>query len=620
MIAKSVPAKSKAATTPKAANVVPLRKHYYMTEMGNADRFVDEHRDSVLFCPAYGWLVYRAGKWHRNCDHLVRTRINKTIRSMQAEAGQLEVLASKETEKEKREKLMAEAEELRRWARHSETEHMIKAMLYLAEPHLTVTADIFDTDPLLLNVKNGTLNLRTFQLQPHRREDYLMRQCGVDYDPNAQAPVHAGWLNQIMCGDQELVTYIQQIEAISLTGDTSEQKWFIGKGPGGNAKSTLVKLLQYILGDYALEISPDTITVSSFTRGGAEPAPDIVRMAGARFVVASETEQGARLKSALIKALVGGNTAITARDLYRSPFQFMPQFKLFLDTNHLPQVRDRGYAFWRRVRLIPFNYTVTKADPTIEDRLRAEGAGILAWMVQGLRDYLAAGHHLPACRAVDITTRQYQSDQDIIGMFLHEMCIEDRGAEQPSQELYNAFSEWVEQQMGERPMAQRSFTQALNELGYTSRRTKRGMVWDSIRLRGDYDPLPPEDDTPDRDDLPSTPVPNGDDTVTTQAEPAGLPAPVDDSATDYADLLQVIAPERQEVARVREAARAYHQAGRPAVTIRAPGRKMPYVRQGVPLFQELNHLAFTSEDDRLFAYAWDMFGKLATGSTDYASA
>ena len=93
----------------------------------------------------------------------------------------------------------------------------------------------------------------------------------------------------------------------------------------------------------------------------------------------SKRMPGKRLAEALIKQLTGGTDTIKARFLFEEYFEYRPQFKVFLATNHKPRVNPGDDAIWERIRLIPFLVQIPKQDrdKQLETKLRAELPGIL---------------------------------------------------------------------------------------------------------------------------------------------------------------------------------------------------------------------------------------------------
>ena len=123
---------------------------------------------------------------------------------------------------------------------------MIK--LAQSEPDISIVPDSLDTDPWLLNVLNGTLDLRTGKLRAHERDDLITKQTPVEYDSQAQSPQWESFLYQIMAGNKALMGYVQRAVGYALTGSTREQVLFMLYGTGANGKSTFLEMIQTLLG------------------------------------------------------------------------------------------------------------------------------------------------------------------------------------------------------------------------------------------------------------------------------------------------------------------------------------------------------------------------------------
>lgn len=198
----------------------------------------------------------------------------------------------------------------------------------------------------------------------------------VNYRPNAQCPQWLKFLDRIFNHDQALIAYLQKVIGYSLTGAVTEKALFLFHGDGNNGKTTLLETIRHILGDYAGVVDIDAL-MSSSQDSARERA--IANLHGKRFVTASEAEAGQRFREATIKKLTGMGRLVSRR-LYSNSFEFDPEFKLFIDANHKPDIRGTDEAIWIRVRLIPFTVTIPDADidKDLWRKLRAEVRGILA--------------------------------------------------------------------------------------------------------------------------------------------------------------------------------------------------------------------------------------------------
>lgn len=141
----------------------------------------------------------------------------------------------------------------------------------------------------------------------------------------------------------------------SLTGSTTEQCAFFLYGTGRNGKSTFIDIIRDIFGDYAANIQPETIMVRSNQSTAINS--DIARLKGARLVTSVEPNEGVRINEGLLKQLTGDDT-VTARKLYGDEFEFKPEFKLWMATNHKPVIRGTDTGIWRRIHMIPFTVQI----------------------------------------------------------------------------------------------------------------------------------------------------------------------------------------------------------------------------------------------------------------------
>jgi putative DNA primase/helicase len=437
-------------------------ERFNLTDLGNAERFVARHGRDVRYCyPWAKWLVWTGARWERDEAGKVHRLAKETVRSIYGEAAA--------AEDEDRRKALAQH------ATRSEAESKIRAMLELAKSEVPVSPDELDADPWLLNAPNGTVDLRTGELRAHRREDLLTKMVGTDYDPEAPAAAWGAFLERVLPGE-DLRTYVQRSVGNSATGDTSEQVMFINHGVGANGKSTFQEVVSATLGDYAMRTPTETLLAK---RVGGVPN-DVARLKGARFVAASETEEGRRLAESLVKDLTGQDT-ISARYMRAEWFDFKPTHKLWLSTNHKPEIRGTDNAIWRRIRLIPWSVTIPPAqrDHKLSEKLCAELPGILAWIVQGCLAWRREGLRAP--NEVRQATREYKAEMDLLAGFLDDCCVVHRNAEVGATDLYNAYKGWAETS-GERVETQRKFGTRLAERGFAKEKIGGLVRWFGIGL------------------------------------------------------------------------------------------------------------------------------------------
>ncbi len=428
---------------------VPVHESELFTDAWNAKRLVARHGGELRYChPWRRWLVWDGKCWKKDDVGEVYRRAKDTVRAIYAEAAGAAV--------------DAEAKRLSAWASRSLAKPRLDAMIALAESEegIPVLPDQLDADPWLLNCENGTIDLRTGKLRPHDPADLITKLAGACYDPGAKAPTWLAFLDRIMAGSECMIQFLQRAVGYSLTGDTSERAMFVMWGSGANGKTTFLEAIRALLGDYATRTPTETL----LARRGSIPN-DIARLKGARLVTASESDEGRRLAEATIKDLTGGDI-IAARHLYGEWFDFRPQCKLWLATNHRPVVRGVDKAIWDRIKLIPFVVTIPepKQDKKLLSKLLAELPGILAWAVEGCLAWQREGLGVPD--EVRNATGAYRAEMDVLGGFLTDCCVLTPEAEATSKALYEVYRGWCEAN-GERPIGKRAFGLRLAERGFT---------------------------------------------------------------------------------------------------------------------------------------------------------
>jgi putative DNA primase/helicase len=438
-----------------------------LTDLANARRLVATHGTDLRYCKSLGWLVWDGRRWANDGTGEVERRAKATVRSLYREA---ESIPDPETRRSFVKRAIS-----------SEFQGRIAGMIKLAktEPGVPATPGEFDTDPWLLTVLNGTVQLRNGTLRVHRREDLITKLAPVQYDATAECPRWLQFLDRITNSDPELIEYLRRAVGYSLTGDTREQVLFILHGTGANGKSTFLNTISTLLGDYARHTSADTLLV----RRSEGPRDDLARLHGARFVSAVEAECGRQLAETLVKQLTGGDP-ITARYLYQALFTFQPTFKLFLAVNHKPVIQGTDEGIWRRIRMIPFEVTIPEdeRDKTLGDALRRELPGILRWVLDGCLTWQRTG--LAQCRAVEQASRAYRTEMDTFTAFLDDACVSDVSGWVATKQLYEEYAGWC-RQTGERQAEQRAFVLMLQERGYEPKKRGGDRGWLGLRLRED---------------------------------------------------------------------------------------------------------------------------------------
>ncbi|ALN83038.1 phage/plasmid primase, P4 family [Lysobacter antibioticus] len=422
--------------------------------------FVDDWR----YCAAWGqWLSWTGARWNPDRTLVLQHLVRGVCRAAQAFAdkpSQRSKLASAST--------VGGVERLAR-----------------SDPRHASFAEDWDRDLWALNTPNGIVDLRSGQLRRHARGEHMTKLTTAS--PGGECPIWRNFLGGVTGGDGELAGYLQRVVGYCLTGVTREHALFFLYGTGANGKSVFVNTIATILGDYGTNAPMDTFMES---RGDRHPT-DLAGLRGARFVAASETEQGRRWNEAKLKAITGGDK-ISARFMRQDFFEYIPQFKLVIAGNHKPAIRNVDEAMKRRLHMVPFTVTIPpeRRDGRLTEKLLAERDGIMAWAVQGCLDWQRVGLRPPQC-VVD-ATEEYFEEEDRVGEFISEDCYVHCDARVSIEDVFHRWRERGEQR-GEYVGTSRWLVQQLMSRGFTRMRLTggvKGLVGISLKPRSQNTRLP----------------------------------------------------------------------------------------------------------------------------------
>lgn len=439
-------------------------------DTGATDRFMDLFGTLVKYSYINkNWYVYNGSYWevdqsgqiHKFMDAMVETIGKETIRIPED---------TSEDDKKALEK------NFKKFVKSSRSNRSKKSVIDELKHRVPVAPNEFDKDKTLLNVSNGYIDLSSGELHDHDISKVFSKEANVEYSDTMPAPEWEKFLNQTFGGDQELIDYVQTAVGYSMTGSVKEQLMFILYGNGRNGKSVFLETISNLLGSYAKTIQASSIMVKQNSSG---PNSDIARLAGARLVTSSEPNEGLRMDEGLVKQLTGGDKVV-ARQLYGQEFEFEPEFKLWLATNHKPIIRGTDDGIWRRIRLIPFTIQVpdNKVDKDLKYKLARESVGILNWAVDGALKWQRNGLITP--QSIVDASQGYRQEMDVLSGFVSDECQTGPDYEVKSSDLYQAYKKWSDMN-SEYQMSSRKFSQEMSEK-YPRTHKKVGSVFIGIRL------------------------------------------------------------------------------------------------------------------------------------------
>ena len=426
-----------------------------ITEQSAAQQFVEEHSERFRYCrSARQWFFWNDVIWIRDERGVAYHW-----------AGQLASRLGEDQNAATRKNLgkASFANGVEKFAQH--------------HPMLVMTADCWNSDLMLLGTPGGTVDLRTGKLRASRREDGITKMAGVA-PLDEPCPRWLQFLDETTGKDAGLIKFLQQWCGYGLTGLTREQALVFIYGPGGNGKGVFLNVVQAIMKDYAVTAAMDTFTASKWDK---HPT-DLAMLQGARFVTASETEEGRAWAEARIKQMTGSDR-ITAHFMRQDNFTFTPQFKLTIIGNHQPVLHNVDDAAKRRFNIVPFLLKPAEVDHELESKLMRETGGILKWMIDGCLDWQKNNLIRPA--SVKAATDAYFSDQDLFGQWIEDCCDVHLGNREIWDRSADLFGNWTEYALkaGEETGTKTAFGLSMRKRGFEQDRFKGARVFRRVRLK-----------------------------------------------------------------------------------------------------------------------------------------
>lgn len=431
------------------------QEHDHEADLANARWLVHMHGDRLRYVvPWKKWLCWDGQRW----------RIDETGQAWRYAKAVADTLPKKNGKRPAR----------------AQTRPGLEAMLTLAatEERVAIAPAQLDADPHLLNVQNGTIDLRTGELRLANPDDLLTKLCGAAYHPDTEAPEFVKFLERVQ-PDQGMRDFLARLFGHALLGKVVDHVLAIFYGIGANGKTTLVEAVAAAFGDYADTIEPGLL----IDRGDAHPT-GTADLFGLRLAITHETDEGRRLAEGTVKRLTGGDR-VKARRMREDFWSFDPSHSIIMHTNHKPLVRGTDEGIWRRLRFVPFDVVIpeNERDGKLPERLKFESDGILAWVMQGYKQWQDRGLAEP--HQVTDATSAFRGESDMHALFLEERCLLNTYAHVRSSELFAAWVDWCRKENIDAG-SQTKFSRDLTERGFSKKRGTGGsIIWHGIGLLSD---------------------------------------------------------------------------------------------------------------------------------------
>lgn len=459
------------------------------TDLANSELFLEHHGQDVRYSREWGkWLAWDQTRWVICPDQSDPTeRAGETMK-------RAETLARNSLEKHDLD-----------WAISSQSKARLSAMTSLASTSskVVVETNALDSDPWILNVENGMLDLhagthwKKQKARPykHIRETLCTKTVSVRYNEYAKCPLWDAFLYRAMDGNEDMVDFLRRLAGYSLTGMTSEQALYFFYGEGANGKSTFLSVLRRLLGEYAIP-APRGLLEAEHNDDHATRLAALYRV---RLVIGSEVEAGKHLAESMVKDLTGGEQ-IAARRMREDFWYFEPTHKIIMQGNHKPTIVGQDEGIWRRIKVVPWKVCIPKEerDPDLVEKLMVELPGILRWAVEGCLAWQTDGMGLRSDLLED-AVREYRTEQNhlqnmdrILQAFWNDNLNYHSGWREPRSDIVNAHKEWCATNKfpvaSEKDLAKFLRTNGVVDGGTVRRDGKHVDAWRNVKLkRGDPD-------------------------------------------------------------------------------------------------------------------------------------
>ena len=474
-------------------------KTYPLTDTGNAERFYDQFGEYFKYNKDNQYFMFWNGKtWTKDIKGNIRKYANKLIDVLEMEARNTEakikeVAKSGSEHKEEDIKTLnaildAQQKNIKKVSNKAGKDAMLSELHELHD--LPVLNNEFDKQDNLLNTDSGVVDLNTGETKPFDRKYMLSKNtnCKVDF---TEPKVWLKFLRDILQRDnpeetEELIDTLQMALGESLTGRTNKEHLFIMYGTGSNGKSTFIKVVNDIFGDYGTSMNSDLL-IQNPNSSSQSNEFSLSSLLGKRMVSTSETAEGKKLDEVMIKQMLSGEP-INAQFKYGQPFSFMPTFSPWMSTNNRPIIRATDFGTWRRIFYIPFlnTFTEDKKDVDMPKKLAKENAQILGWMIKGaVKLHQEYKDKLPKPRCLEEALSDYKKELDVVVAFLNDRTINFPGMQIEAPRLYQAYKDWAKQN-GEYCYSESRFKAELPKKGYRLEKDQnKGFVYVGLKLATD---------------------------------------------------------------------------------------------------------------------------------------
>src|SRR3990172_30306 len=418
-----------------------------LSDIGNANLIIEKYGDILHYnYQRKKWLIWSNTHWVWDSGDNIIELAKKTI----IEAGQRA--------------FATEDKRMITFYASSQNRIRIQNMIFLVQsiPGIPIELAMLDANPWHINCMNGTYDAEKGKILPHDKSHLITKLIHINYDSSALCPQWDTFFAEIMAGNQNLIDFLSRMVGYCSTGSTREQCFFILYGDGSNGKSTFLQTIGNVLSDYCRPTSTHVVFSKRYASDSSHQE-DLACLADARMVTAIESEVGHSLSESLVKRLTGGDKISVSRK-HEQSFEFSPMFKIVFAVNHLPKIRGRDSAIWRRIKIVPFGVKIPEKNQKKDlfSDLKKEYPGILNFIIKGLKKYVEQG--LSPVDEIKSATSAFKEFSDELGDFVNSLVLGNQ-ERVSAKDVYTHYVQWCGAN-GIEPVKQKLFCIMMTERGF----------------------------------------------------------------------------------------------------------------------------------------------------------
>lgn len=333
-----------------------------------------------------------------------------------------------------------------------------------------------DNRPGLVNLQNGVLDINTLDLHTRNAKHLFTAQLGFAYDAKAKCPQWEKFSSEVLVNpqriaDDDMIAFVQEAFGYSLTSSVEHEISFWLIGEGANGKSTMMKILDALLGSAALHLNLGMLDRDKY---------QLADLGGKRVVICTEAPD-TTVSDSILKAIISGDR-MNVRSIYGKPFVVNPIAKVWWAMNNPPRVNDTSEGFWRKTKVIPFNRTFEydERDKKLVANLKDELPGIFNWALKGLKR-LERNGYFTECEQIEDATLSYRDESDLPLQFINEICQRDNASFETASDLYHRYREWCKDS-GYKPASSNRMGREWRRLGLKAAREQGKRIWIGIKF------------------------------------------------------------------------------------------------------------------------------------------